>query len=86
MTFDLALVRQSVSFAGALMILIAYAGQQMGWMNPRSTRYNVLNAIGSGILWYIAMHPFQVGFIVLEGTWTIISLYYLARNRKSFES
>jgi uncharacterized membrane protein len=86
MTFDLALVRQSVSFAGALMILIAYAGQQMGWMNPRSTRYNVLNAIGSGILWYIAMHPFQVGFIVLEGTWTIISLYYLVRNRKSFES
>ena len=83
MNFDMALVRQSVSFAGALMILIAYAGQQMGWMNPRSTRYNVLNVIGSGILWYIAMHPFQVGFVVLEGTWTIISVYYLVRPRRA---
>jgi len=85
MILDIALVRQAASFAGALMILVAYAGQQMGWMNPRSTRYNVLNAIGSGILWYIALHPFQIGFIVLEGTWTIISLYYLARPRKAVE-
>ena len=83
MTIDLALLPQGVSFAGALMILVAYAGQQMGWMNPRSTRYNVLNAIGSGILWYFALHPVQVGFIVLEGTWTIISLYYLVRPRRA---
>ena len=67
------------------MILVAYAGQQMGWMNPRTTLYNILNAIGSGILFYIALRPFQVGFIVLEGTWTIISLYYLARPRKTVD-
>jgi hypothetical protein len=82
MTFDLALMRQAASFAGALMILVAYAGQQMGWMNSRSSLYNILNAIGSGILLYIALHPFQIGFIVLEGVWTIISVYYLARPRK----
>jgi hypothetical protein len=27
------------------------------------------------------MHPFQVGFVVLEGVWTIISLWALARPR-----
>jgi hypothetical protein len=78
---DLALARQLVSFVGALLILIAYVGHQMGWMNPRSSRYNILNAGGSAILFYIALHPFQIGFIILEGVWTLISLYALVRPK-----
>ena len=80
--FDAAFIRQVASFVGALLILVAYSGHQMGWMNPRSALYNILNAGGSAILLYIALHPFQIGFIVLEGVWTIISLYALARPRK----
>ena len=76
---DISLWKQSASFVGAMLILVAYAGHQMGWMNPRKAAYNVLNAIGSAILGYIAFHPFQVGFVVLEVTWTVISLYALVR-------
>jgi hypothetical protein len=80
---DIALARQLASFMGALLILVAYGGHQMGWMNSRSALYNVLNnAVGSGILGYIALHPFQVGFVVLESVWTLISLHALARPRK----
>jgi hypothetical protein len=79
---DIALAKQVVSFVGALLILVAYAGHQMGWMNPRSALYNVLNAAGSAILWYIAMHPFQIGFVMLEAVWTLISIYALLRPRK----
>jgi len=71
--------RQSASFLGAMLILVAYAGHQLGWMNPRRAAYNILNAIGSAILGYIAFHPFQVGFVVLEVTWTVISIYALLR-------
>lgn len=78
---DIALARQLASFVGALMILIAYGGHQMGWMDPRSALYNILNAAGSVILLYIALHPFQVGFIVLEGVWTLISLYAMVRPK-----
>jgi hypothetical protein len=53
------LTRQLISFVGALLILIAYAGHQMGWMNARRPAYNILNAAGSVILWWIAIHPFQ---------------------------
>ena len=74
------LTRQLISFVGALLILIAYAGHQMGWIHARRPAYNILNAAGSVILWWIAMHPFQVGFVVLEGVWTIISLWALARQ------
>lgn len=79
---DIALARQLASFVGALLILVAYGGHQMGWMNPRSVVYNVLNAIGSGILGYIALHPFQIGFVVLESVWTLISVFAMVRPRR----
>jgi hypothetical protein len=76
---EISMWRQSASFLGAMLILVAYAGHQMGWMNPRRAAYNILNAVGSAILGYIAFHPFQVGFVVLEVTWTVISIYALLR-------
>jgi hypothetical protein len=68
-----------VSFLGAMLILVAYVGHQMKWMNPRNLAYNLLNLIGSAILAYIAFHPFQIGFVVLESTWALISLYAMFR-------
>ena len=77
---EISLARQLASFAGALLILIAYAGHQMNWIDSRRAAYNILNAIGSAILGYIAFHPFQIGFVVLEVTWTLISVYALVRQ------
>jgi hypothetical protein len=71
---------QLFSFAGALMILVAYAGHQFGKMNPRSVAYNLLNAIGSGILGYVALFPFKLGFVVLEFAWVAISLWAMTRR------
>ncbi len=79
---NISLLRQVVSFIGALLILLAYAGHQMNWMDARKAGYNILNAIGSVILAYIAFFPFQIGFVLLEVSWTVISLYALARARK----
>lgn len=71
---------QLLSFAGALMILVAYAGHQFGRMNPRSIVYNVLNALGSGILGYVALFPFKLGFVVLEFAWVAISIWAMTRR------
>jgi hypothetical protein len=76
---QISLARQVASFIGALVILVGYAGAQFGWMSARKPLYNVLNAIGSAILAYIAFRPFQLGFVLLEVAWTIISLYALTR-------
>ena len=59
--------------------MMAYGGHQLGWINSRRPSYNVMNAAGSAILVWIALHPFQIGFIVLESVWTIISLWALFR-------
>lgn len=71
---------QLFSFAGALMILIAYAGHQLGKMNPRSLTYNLLNIFGSGILGYVALFPFKLGFVILEFTWVLISIWAIVRH------
>jgi hypothetical protein len=79
---NIVLARQVASFAGALMILVAYAGHQMKWMDDRRAAYNILNAVGSAILAYIAFHPFQIGFVVLEITWALISVFALTKAFK----
>lgn len=79
---NISMLRQVFSFAGALLILVAYIGHQMEWMDSRKSLYNLLNAVGSAILAYIAFRPFQVGFVVLEVTWTAISIYALARGTR----
>jgi hypothetical protein len=81
MSIDLA--RQLVSFAGAMLILVAYVGHQLGRMNSRRTAYNVLNAVGSAILAWIALHPFQLGFVALEVTWAVVSVWALLRPRQA---
>jgi hypothetical protein len=76
---DISLPRQAASFVGALLILIAYVGHQRGWMDSRRGAYNVLNTIGSAILAYVAFHPFQIGFVVLEVVWALVSAYALLK-------
>lgn len=71
---------QLFSFAGALMILIAYAGHQFGRINPRSLTYNLLNIFGSGILGYVALFPFKLGFVILEFAWVLISIWAIVRQ------
>src|SRR5215475_5705988 len=71
--------RQSASFLGAMLILVAYAAHQMSWRNPRRAGYHILNAIGSAIPGYIVFRAFQVGFVVLELAWTRIRIHALFR-------
>ncbi len=79
---EISAARQAVSFVGAMLILIGYAGYQLKWMDARKATYNILNAAGSGILAYIAFRPFQLGFVVMEVTWVLLSIYALFRPRQ----
>ena len=76
------LLTQVLSSIGAIVILVAYIGHQMkwSWMDSDKPTYNLLNAVGAAILAYVALRPLQVGFVVLEGTWTLISIYALYRT------
>jgi hypothetical protein len=77
---NLSLGHQVFQLCGAMLILVAYVGHQLKWMNPAKRPYNVMNAVGSAILGFYAFWPrFQAGFIVLETAWTAISIYAFVR-------
>lgn len=73
---------QIISVVGAVLILIAYAGSQRGWMRRESAWYNLLNLLGSGLLAWIAIRDRRVGFIFLESAWALLSIPPLLAMRR----
>ncbi len=70
---------QAVSVAGAVLILLPFAGSQFGKLTTESLAYQVMNLIGSAALTTVAVIESQYGFILLEGTWAMVSAAGLAR-------
>ena len=83
---EISLGTQILSSLGAALILVAYVGHQVKWMDARKPAYNVLNAAGAAILAWIALRPLQVGFAVMEITWTAVSVVALVRAMRSPQS
>lgn len=76
---QISFAQQVLSFAGAIIVLIAYSGHQFHWMDSQRPLYNAMNAVGGAMLAWAALHPFQVGFLLMEGSWTLISLIGLSK-------
>ncbi len=73
------MIEQAVQLLGAFMVLGGFAGLQLGRLRIDDARYLVLNALGSGLLLIVALLDREWGFILLEGTWTAVSLTALVR-------
>jgi hypothetical protein len=68
-------VLQAVSVVGALLILLAFAANQLGRSDTSSLSYQIANFVGSAILTVVAVIEVQLGFILLEGAWALVSLW-----------
>lgn len=70
---------QIASLVGAALILAAFAANTMGKLTSQSVAYQLLNAMGAGLLTASAVVSRNWGFIILEGTWTLISVGALVK-------
>ena len=65
---------------GALLILGGFAGAQLKRLSLDSWVYLTANAVGSSLLAVVALAETQWGFLLLEGTWAIVSLAGIVRR------
>jgi len=68
------MTEQLVQVFGSILILIPFALAQLGRVDSRSLSYLLLNLIGSAVLAVDAAMTLQWGFLLLEGTWAVVSL------------
>lgn len=64
---------------GAVLILGAYAANQMGWMGPAHRSYSAVNLVGALLLLWVAVVDVRWGFILLEAVWALVSIPPLVR-------
>lgn len=68
-----------IEIIGSLLILSAFAAAQTSRLSPDSLGYLTLNLVGSAVLAVIALADRSWGFLLLEGSWALISAAGLAR-------
>jgi hypothetical protein len=71
---------QVFSLLGALLLLLAYGGQQLRLLRSDRPGYQLLNLTGAGLLLWRALADRSYGFILLEGFWLLVSLVGLLRS------
>ncbi len=68
------MLNQVLSIAGSLLVLGAYFALQRGHLRSDARAYGALNFLGAGLMTWVAVSEWQLGFILLEGSWALLSL------------
>jgi hypothetical protein len=73
---------QIVQVLGSMLILVAFAGAQRGWLSAHSPWYLALNLVGASVLAVLAARDHQLGFLLLEFSWALVAGYSLLAGRR----
>lgn len=68
-----------IGAAGVGLILVAYFLSTEKLMKPDGKLYFVLNIIGAGLATLASLLISYWPFVILEGTWVLVSLYGLMK-------
>jgi hypothetical protein len=79
-------MEQVIQIIGALLLLSAFVATQFRLLNPQSYPNLILNFVGSLILAILAAEEHQWGFLLLEGVWSLVSLWGLIGKKMGRES
>jgi hypothetical protein len=71
---------QVIQIIGAVLVLVGYVLSQTGRVDGSARSYLIINLVGSGFLAVAAALGHQWGFLLLNGTWAVISAVNLVRG------
>src|SRR3954468_1249521 len=66
--------------AGGAIALIAYLGNQQGWLPGGDGQYPLANLIGSSLILASLYRDWNLSAAIIEAFWAMISLYGLAKR------
>lgn len=73
------MAEQLVQIVGAALVLFGFTLAQLGRLDQHSAAYLTVNFVGAAILAVEALLGRQIGFLLLEGVWAMVSAWGLAR-------
>ena len=79
------MLNQVLSIIGSLLVLGAYLALQRGQLRSDARLYSALNFLGAGLMTWVAVAEWQIGFIVLEGSWALLSFPGMVRKGSARE-
>ena len=72
-------INDYIGFAGVLILLVAYLLNLAGKISKDSLQYVLMNVFGAGLACLASMLINYIPFVILEGTWTLVSLFALIK-------
>jgi len=66
-----------IQLVGAFLVLSGFMLLQFRALHERRYPYLLMNFVGSGLLSFVAIHEALWGFLLLEGSWFLFSIYGL---------
>lgn len=69
-----------MQIAGAVLLLLGFAATQIGLLKSSAPTHLVVNVVGAAVLAGVALSSHDWGFLLLEGSWAVISLVGLLRR------
>jgi hypothetical protein len=76
-------MEQFIQIAGAILVLAGFALTQLGRLDQHSLVYLGVNLVGSAILAVDALIGHQLGFLLLEAVWAIVSAWGLMQRTRT---
>lgn len=70
-------VNDAIGFIGVSLLLIAFLLNLAGKLHKDSLLYILLNLIGAGMACLASLLINYLPFVILEGTWTLVSIVAL---------
>jgi hypothetical protein len=69
----------ALGVVGVLLVIVAYAGATMKWLDPAKAPALLLNLVGSLLIIWSLVYAFNLSAFLMEAAWALVAVVGLLR-------